>query len=139
MARIRSLKPEFWEDEEIGMLSRDARLLFMACWSAADDEGLLRWSSANLKASAFRYDDDITTATLEELMAELAASPFVVPYKGGKAQQSLAWIPGFHKHQKPNRPQPSKLPPPSLQNNDIKRVYADRDRWICHVCGDEIR
>jgi hypothetical protein len=53
MARIRTIKPEFWEDDVIGSLSRDARLLFIATLNLADDEGLLRWSAAYLKASAF--------------------------------------------------------------------------------------
>lgn len=138
MARIRSLKPEFWEDEEIGLLSRDARLLYMACWNAADDEGLMRWTSPYLKACAFMYDDELTTGDVELLMKELADAGFVLPYRGGKSQQQLGWIPSFRKHQKPNRPQPSKLPAPSLQNPDVKRAYAERDGWCCGICGEQI-
>lgn len=138
MARIRSIHPEFWEDEDIGALSRDARLLFIGTWNLADDEGLLRWAPSYLKASVFMYDDDVDVAEVERLMGELADANLVFPYRGGKALQRLGWIPSFRKHQKPNRPQPSKLPPPSLQNTDVRERYAARDDWTCGVCGDEI-
>lgn len=138
MARIRSIRPEFWDDEEIALLTRDARLLFIACKNMADDEGLLRWTAPYLKANAFMYDDDITVKDVERLMGEIAGGGFVFPYKGGKAQQSLGWIIGFPHEQKPNRPQPSKLPPPSLQNPKVRQAYGERDGWVCGICGEEI-
>lgn len=112
MARIRSIRPEFWESEDIAGLSRDARLLFIATWTAADDEGLLRWNPAYLKSVAFIYDADVTVEHVEGLMVELVQAGLVAPYQAGKSRQSLALITGFHKYQKPNRPQPSKFPKP---------------------------
>lgn len=138
MARIRSIKPEFWEDEEVSSLTRDARLLYIATWNCADDEGLLRWTPPYLKSAAFIYDDDLNTADVELLMGELVECGFVFPYVAGKARQKLGWIPSFRAHQKPNRPQPSKLPPPSLQNSAVRYRYAERDKWVCHICGEEI-
>lgn len=136
MARIRSIKPEFWEDEEIALLSRDARLLYIASWNMADDEGLLRWSAPYLKANAFMYDHDVSIADVERLMGELAR--FVFAYKGGKAQQTLGWITTFHRHQKPNRPQPSKLPAPAVHDSAVRDAYGQRDGWVCGTCGGEI-
>lgn len=138
MARIRSVHPEFWENEEVGALSRDARLLFIGTWNLADDEGLLRWAAPYLKANVFMYDDDVTVADVEHLMSEITSAGFLFEYKGGKTQQRLGWIPSFRKHQKPNRPQSSKLPPPSLQNPAVCQRYAERDDWTCALCGDEI-
>lgn len=138
MARIRSVKPEFWEDEAIAILSRDARLLFIASWNFADDEGLLRWTPEYIKAQVFMYDDDLEAADAQRLMDELGEAGLVHAYKGGKLQQRLGWIVNFHKHQKPNRPQPGKLPPPSLQNREVVRAYAQRDGWCCHLCGEVI-
>lgn len=136
MARIRSIKPEFWEDETVAVLGRDARLLFIACWNLADDEGLLRWTPEFLKANAFMYDDDIDAGAVEKLMLELVEHSLVMPYRGGKVQQRLGWVVNFHKHQRINRPTPSKLPPPSLQNPAVKRAYAERDGWVCSVCNE---
>ena len=73
MARIRTVKPEFWESETIASLSRDARLLLICCFNLADDEGLLRWSPSYLKSAAFIYDDDLLTESVSELMDELRA------------------------------------------------------------------
>jgi len=33
MARIRTIKPEFWTAEQVMELSRDARLLFIGMWN----------------------------------------------------------------------------------------------------------
>lgn len=138
MARIRTIKPEFWEDEVVGALSMGARLLFIASWNLADDEGLLRWTAEYLKASVFMYDDAVGVPQVEQYMAELEGPTLVFPYRGGKTQQRLGWIVRFHRHQKINRPQPGKLPPPSLQSGRVKEAYADRDRWTCHLCGGVI-
>lgn len=138
MARIRTVKPEFWEDETVGILPRDARLLFVATWNLADDEGLLRWTAAYIKASVFMYDDDLDLAAVEALMSNLVDRGIVFPYKGGATQQRLAYVVNFHKHQRINRPSPSKLPPPSLQNRAVQAMYGRRDGMICHLCKGEI-
>ena len=138
MPRIRTVKPEFWEDELIATLTRDARLLFIACFNIADDEGLLRWTAAFIKAQAFIYDDDLDVDAVETLMQEITDSGLVFPYVGGTARQKLGWIVNFHKHQKVNRPQPSKLPAPSIQNGQVKQTYGRRDGYVCHVCQGPI-
>lgn len=138
MARIRSIKPEFWDDDVIGALSRDARLLFIATWSLADDEGLLRWTPVYLKSQALMYDDDLSLDKVSKLMADLVNAGLVFPYLGGASQQRLAMVVHFHRHQRVNRPQPSKLPPPSLQNPSVRTMYERRDGFVCHICGGEI-
>lgn len=135
MPRIRTIKPEFWEDEVIGLLSHAARLLFVATWNLADDEGLLRWTAPYLKASVFMYDHDVTVDDVVRLMDELTCHGLVFPYHGGKAKQRLGWVVHFRKHQRVNRPQKSKLPPPSIQNAEVRRAYAKRDGWVCAICG----
>lgn len=138
MARIRTIKPEFWEDEVVGMLSLGARLLFIGSWNLADDEGLLRWTPEYLKASVFMYDHGVGVDEVSGFMQELEDAGLVFGYIGGKARQRLGWIVKFLRHQKINRPQPGRLPPPSLQNAEVRRAYAARDGWICHVCNREI-
>lgn len=138
MSRIRTVKPEFWEDETVGTLSREARLLFLATLNLADDEGLLRWNAEFLKASAFIYDSDITGIMVSGYMAELVSSELIFPYVAGRVRQDLAWIVMFRRHQKINKPQPGKLPPPNIQNLDVKSIYAKRDRWSCHLCHKTI-
>ena len=40
MARIRTIKPKFYDDLKVGRLSRDARYLYIALWVFADDLGV---------------------------------------------------------------------------------------------------
>ncbi|MEV0616111.1 HNH endonuclease [Nonomuraea sp. NPDC050404] len=138
LARIRTIKPDFWDDDAVGALSRDARLMFIATWNLADDEGLVRWTAAYLKAHVFMYDDDITTADVEALMQELVERDMVFPYVAGKARQKLAYVVNFRKHQRINRPQPSKLAPPSIQSGDVLQMYVRRDKGVCHLCKFEV-
>ncbi|MFD9276848.1 HNH endonuclease [Streptomyces mirabilis] len=132
------MKPEFWEDELLGVMPRDARLLFIATFNMADDEGILRWTPAYIKAQAFMYDDDLTIGDVGKLMQCLTDSGLVFPFIGGVARQQMAVVVNFRKHQKINRPQKSKLPPPSLGNYKVREMYARRDGWTCQLCGGGI-
>lgn len=136
MARIRTIKPEFWEDEAIAELSPLARLLFIGTWNLADDEGLLRWTPDYIGASLFMYDD-LESEQVAELMDEVVKIGLVYPYRGVKSQR-LAYILNFSRHQRINRPSPAKLPPPSLQQPAHRQMYADRDGWVCHLCSGDI-
>lgn len=138
MPRIRTVKPEFWEDELLGVMPRDARLLFIATFNMADDEGILRWTPAYIKAQAFMYDDDLSPKDVDQLMQCLTDTGMVFPYVGGVAKQQMAVVVNFRKHQRINRPQKSKLPPPSLGAWQVREMYARRDGWTCQLCGSEI-
>lgn len=119
-------------------MPRDARLLFIATFNMADDEGLLRWTPAYIKAQAFMYDDDLTIADVGKLMQCLTDTGLVFPYIGGAARQQMAVVVNFRKHQRINRPQKSKLPPPMLGAWQAREMYARRDGWTCQLCGSEI-
>lgn len=133
MARNRMIKPEFWEDEKVGSLSISARLLFIGMWNIADDEGLLRFNSAYLKSSIFIYDE-LGLDVIQSYMNEIIEKDLICVYSEGITNQKYAYIINFRKHQKIDRPQPSKLPAPSIQNPSIKEMYFRRDGYICHLC-----
>lgn len=50
MARSRILKPEFWSDEKLALVSREARLTFAGLWTCSDDYGVTKGHPAWLKA-----------------------------------------------------------------------------------------
>lgn len=139
MARIRTIKPDFWEDEGIAVLSRDARLLYIATWNLADDEGLLRWTPEYLKAQVFPYDSDLTLRRLGKLMTEIVDNDFVFPYEAGRMGNQLAFVVRFHQHQRINRPQFSRLSPPSTSVRANVAMYARRDDLACDICGHDLR
>lgn len=138
MPRIRTVKPEFWEDELLGVMPRDARLLFVATFNMADDDGILRWTPSYIKAQAFMYDDDLTIKDVDQLMRCLTDTGVIFPFIGGAARQQMAVVVNFRKHQRINRPQKSKLPPPSLGAWQTREMYARRDGWVCQLCGFDI-
>lgn len=116
MPRIRTIKPNFWEHEDIAKLPPMARLLFIASWNFADDEGRLRWNPAWL-ARVFPYDlerGDITFADLREWMALLEHYRMLQSYVAEDGQR-YAWIVNFRKHQVIPKATASRLPaPPEL-------------------------
>ncbi len=57
MARTRSIKPEFWNDEKLATIPRDARLTFVGTWTAADDYGVVKGHPLWLKNQIFPYDN----------------------------------------------------------------------------------
>lgn len=104
MARIRTIKPEFFTSEDIVALSPLARLLYIATWCEADKEGRLAWKPRTMKLRYFPADD----CDIDALARELVASRLVIPYGDG-----LAYIPAFAKHQHINpRESASTLPEP---------------------------
>lgn len=107
MARIRSVKPDYWEDEKIAALCRDSRLLFIGLWNHADDEGRMRANPRYVKSKVFPYDDDVDVACM---LAELSRMRLICLYKSGC--QEYLWVRNFKRHQKIDRPQPSQLPAP---------------------------
>jgi 5-methylcytosine-specific restriction endonuclease McrA len=136
VARIRTIKPEFWADEKVAALTPMARLAFIGSWNLADDEGLTRWTTDFINASLFMYDG-LNAKRVQSLMDEISDAGLVFTYTTG-TRQRLAYIVNFRKHQRINRPQPGKLPPPPLQSDDVRTMYGERDQWICHLCKGPI-
>ncbi len=111
MARIRTIKPEFWTDEKVVELSFPARLLFIGLWNFADDAGRLVHSPKRMKMQIFPSD----SVEIEKLVQELVDQELVEIYTVGK--DSILWIPTFLEHQKIDRPTPSKLPASPRENS----------------------
>lgn len=108
MARIRTIKPEFPQSESMGRVSRDARLLFVQLWTLADDSGRARGNSRMLASLLFPYDDD-APSLIDEWLCELELAGCVRRYTVDN--DSYLDIPNWLKHQKIDKPSPSKIPP----------------------------
>jgi hypothetical protein len=104
MARIRTIKPEFFTSEDIVSLTPMARLFYVALWCEADREGRLEWKPRTFKIRYFPADD----CDVDALAREVIALGLVKQYG-----QGLAYIPSFTKHQfVNNRESASVLPDP---------------------------
>jgi hypothetical protein len=103
MARIRTIKPDFWTDEKIVEISAFARLLFIGLWNFADDYGRMEFSPRRIKMQIFPADNLDISALFGEIMGELV-EVYTVENK------EFLQINGFEKHQKVDRRNPSKFP-----------------------------
>lgn len=122
--RIRSLKPECWQDEAIGALSMGARLLFVGLITMADDEGRFRAQPSMLLGQLFPWDD-VPPRKLAEWLAELEAGRLIVRYEiEGKPYGAFR---NWRRHQRINRPTASELPQPPFPE-----VVA------ANSCGDSV-
>lgn len=116
MARIRTIKPEFFTSEDIVSLSPMARLLYIALWCEADREGRLAWKPKTFKMRYFPADN----CDINALCDEITSAGLVKLYG-----DSLAYIPAFHAHQHINpREAASQLPEPP--KTDAKTTRAPR-------------
>lgn len=118
MARIRTVKPEFWEDEKIASLSRDARLLFIGLWNHADDSGRMRAHPRFVQSKVFPYDLDLD---VRPLIRELASNGFLCLYSSDG--QDYLWVRNFSKHQRIDKPQKSLLPEPPAECSSYSEMY----------------
>lgn len=101
MARIRTIKPEFWTSEQIVSCSREARLLFIGLWNFSDDAGIHPKSYKRLKMEVFP-GDDCTEQDLQHWMNELIAGGLIIEYL---IEQKYYWqVTGWKNHQKIDKP-----------------------------------
>ena len=120
MSRIRTIKPEFWSDEKISEVSRDARLLFIGIWNYADDYGNIERSSKQMKARIFPYDSDIDC---EALLNELIDKHLVIQYSA--EENNYVHVRGFNKHQKIDKPSKARFPYPQGDNYENTHGVLD--------------
>lgn len=114
MARIRSIKPEIWEDELFGNLSVDEQLLFIGLISHSDDEGRLRGAPERVRAAVWPYRE-VSAAAIDEWLESLAGAALIVRYVVDR--QSYIQVRGWSKHQRVDKPKPSRFPaPPDAEN-----------------------
>lgn len=104
MARIRTIKPDFWTDERITECSVSARLLFIGMLNFADDNGNLPASPKKIKMQVFPADSFDCKPLIDELITQGVLIEYSV--NGNKYWN----IKGFKKHQKINRPSQTTIP-----------------------------
>lgn len=95
MARIRTIKPEFFQSEALASRSAHARLLAIALLQLVDSEGRMRWIPMQAHAHAFPFEPEIN---IEALITDLEEIGYFQRYEvDGKW---YAHVPGFTTHQR---------------------------------------
>jgi hypothetical protein len=81
LARIRTVKPEFWTSEQVMNLKRDTRLMFIGLWNFCDDAGRHSAEPRRIKAQVFPGDDDISSETIRGMLQELSTNDLIALYE----------------------------------------------------------
>lgn len=110
MARIRTIKPEFWTSEQVADCSPNTRLLFIGMWSFCDDNGIHPASLKRIKMEVFP-SDSISESELKTAIQELISSRLLSEYD--VAGKRYWHVTGWHNHQRIDRPT-YKFPMPSV-------------------------
>jgi hypothetical protein len=115
MARIRTVKPEFFRHEQLFEAEKETglplRLAFIGLWTAADRDGRFRWQPRALKLDCLPYDD----ADFSRVLDALATRGLVVAYEVDGVK--YGHIPTWQKHQViNNREMASNIPAPNVNN-----------------------
>lgn len=124
MARIRSIKPEFWTSEQVVTCSPLARLLFVGLWTFCDDGGVHPASVRRLKMEVFPADafDD---AAIGGLLVELVNAGLVREYEANG--ERFWFVTGWPRHQRIDKPTFRHPPPPDATENPsaIRRMLGE--------------
>lgn len=120
MARIRTIKPEFFTSHDIVSLSPLARLFYVSLWCEADREGRLGWNTKTFKMRYLPADD----CDIESLSNELIDANLIILYEiEGK---EYAEIPSFKNHQ-------------VINNRESESVIPSRVKVACKRVSGEGR
>lgn len=144
MARIRTIKPEFWTDEKIVQLPYEARLLFIGMWNFCDDEGYL-WNEPERIRMQVLPNDDVDISGIIDL---LSASGFIETYITDDDKRYIR-IAHFSDHQKVDHPTKSKISregsrkftiPSNVRRLVAKKYGCKQGESIdveCYYCGSQ--
>jgi hypothetical protein len=103
--RIRTIKPEFWSNEDIDTVSDKAKLLAIALLNYADDEGYFRANPKLIKATLFPLNSSVKTTVL---LRELSDIGYIELCKGSDGKE-YGRLPTFLEHQVINKSKSSRI------------------------------
>jgi hypothetical protein len=129
MARIRTIKPDFFRHEDLYAAEVESglplRLAFAGLWTVCDREGRFRWRPLQLKLDCLPYDN----VDFSRVLDALATRGFIVRYRvtDESGAHDFGFVPSWRKHQVINpREKASDLPNP----DDCEEIQQDADASI---------
>lgn len=114
MPRIRTIKPSFFQSDDVSALPLRARLTWIGLWTQCDDAGRTKDHARLIKAAIWPLDP-VSLAEVEEDLSTLAEHGRIVRYEVD-GQRYLAIV-NWDDHQSINRPTKSRIPPPPLNGH----------------------
>lgn len=110
MPRIRTIKPELWQDEKLAVLDPLTRLVFLGLISMADDAGRLVDNVKSIDGFIFPETED----SAKDALGILARLSRILRYEASNGQRVIQ-ITNWQRHQRVDHPNKYVLPPPPLE------------------------
>jgi len=104
--RIRTIKPEFWLNEELSEVSEPALLVAVALLNWADDEGYFKANPDLIKGQLFPIRD--LSMSIHGALMELSSVGYIKLCRGSDGRD-YGLLPTFTEHQVISRPKSSKI------------------------------
>ena len=108
MARIRTVKPELFSSSTLAQVDVQARLLFIAMFTFADDAGRLLDIPRQILGNCFPHDEGISSEDINEWLEQLVEIGAIRRYKAGG--KNCIDFPEWISHQKISHPGTSHIP-----------------------------
>lgn len=105
MARIRTIKPEFWTDSFMVQLPPLARLIYIALWTAADDHGFLPDEPERLAMEVMPKEDGLVFDDWMQLFEASGRIELMADEAGSTFYRISKW----EKHQRVDKPSKSRI------------------------------
>jgi hypothetical protein len=122
MARIRTIKPEFWSHPVLSQSPDEVRLGAIGLLNYADDEGYFLAAPAQVRSFIWPFDEDSTKA--RRVLDNLSRAAYI-EVREHPLQGLIGRIVNFSKHQRVDRPNPSKLKD-YFQSTNVRRMIDER-------------
>ena len=135
--RIRVIQPAFYDTEQIGALSWDARLVLIGLWSYVRDEGVGKDNLGQIVGALFPFDADKdyegTRQRVSDALDELCAAGMLIRFE--TAGVKYVEIGNWPVWQKPDRPGKVRFPTSAGVSGDSSR--ESRESLPCGVRSAE--
>lgn len=112
MPRIRTIVPEFWEDERFSNVSLPACLLYIGMKNFADDSGVILANETIIKSKVFPAREDIRKQQVSGWLQELIENSILVPFT---FENKSYYVMDFSS-ERIDKPQKSKIPAEVIEN-----------------------
>jgi len=124
MARIRSIKPEFFTSLTIADLPLSARLTFVGLWTYVDDNGVAPADPRLIRAAVWPLEEapDILQRTREDLQS-LQAARLITRYEA--SGRPLLAVSNWEEHQKVSHPRKPRFPRPEELPQRLDQDFYD--------------
>lgn len=106
MARIRTIIPDFWEDERFTNVSLPAWLLYIGMKNFADDSGVILANEVVIKSKVFPAREDIRKQQVSGWLKELTENSILVPF----VYENKSYYVMDFSNERIDKPQKSKIP-----------------------------